>query len=78
MATLPAPGPLGPWTHDKDTPYVPSPLLYGEYKPNVDIVRAYLADKEPAAREKVMWMNAVKAYDLKIDANGRSSLAGTN
>ena len=44
----------------------PVSTLYGDYKPNVDIVRAYLATKPEAAREKVLWRNAVKAYNLTL------------
>ena len=50
----------------------PVSTLYGEYKPIVDIVRAFLADKSQAAREKVMWKNAVQAYNLKFDGGGTS------
>ncbi len=45
----------------------PVSTLYGDYKPNVDIVRAYLAGKPGAARQKVLWRNAVKAYNLKLE-----------
>ena len=44
----------------------PVSTLYGDYKPNVDIVRAYLATKPEAVREKVLWRNAVKAYNLTL------------
>jgi len=40
--------------------------LYGEYGPNVDIVRSYFATKGAVALEKVMWLNAVKAYSLTL------------
>ena len=42
----------------------PVSTLYGAYKPNVDIVLAYLDGKPVEAREKVLWRNAVKAYNI--------------
>ena len=44
----------------------PVSTMYGDYGPNVDIARDYLVTKGPVALEKVMWRNAVKAYNLKL------------
>ena len=41
--------------------------MYGEYGPNVDVARAYLATKGEEALDKVMWRNAVWAYGLKLE-----------
>ena len=45
----------------------PVSTMYGKYGPNVDIARSYLASKGEVALDKVMWRNAVKAYDLELE-----------
>lgn len=45
----------------------PVTTLYGEYGPNVDIARSYFATRGPVVLEKVMWHNAVNAYNLALE-----------
>jgi outer membrane protein assembly factor BamB len=70
------------WRHDRDTPYVPSPLLYGGrlyfLKKNNGILSAFDADSGKAHYGPVRLEMIDGVYASPVGAAGRVYIAGRN
>ena len=74
--------PIVAWRHDRDTPYVPSPLLYGErlyfLKKNNGILSAFDAGSGEAHYGPVRLEGIEGVYASPVGAAGRVYIAGRN
>lgn len=70
------------WRHDRDTPYVPSPLLYGDriyfLKKNNGILSAFDANSGEAHYGPVRLEGVTGMYASPVGAAGRVYIAGRN